>query len=106
MNISIFRPSRVVVVSQSNRNCDVGLRIESAGRHNGVGTRTDDVRDTSSLQSQTRAHRIVLHQTGVDLCIPAESLSLYLLRSYGVTLLATALIKKPKGPVTLSYLFA
>jgi len=26
MNMSIFRRSRVVVLSQSNRNCDIGLR--------------------------------------------------------------------------------
>ena len=30
MNMSIFRRSRVVVVSQSNRNCDIGFRSNSS----------------------------------------------------------------------------
>ena len=29
MNMPVFRRSRVVVVSQSNRNCDIGFRVES-----------------------------------------------------------------------------
>ena len=32
MNMSIFRRSRVVVVSQSNRNCDIGFTLNSVLR--------------------------------------------------------------------------
>jgi len=52
MNMSVFRRSRIVVVSRSNRNCDIGLSVDSVRQSHHTLTLTLTLRTSDPSDSE------------------------------------------------------